>query len=291
MELAICSPHLLFTRCTYAFCPSPFLNPGYAVVATVFAALILVAIISTIVLYLLRVRVNSSYKRLQLDEDQSATKENDKLQRTFSAAADSMDKMRNKPLLEKRFVETELSKEGYTESCYSDVDSKVDDKSLAAYGDASNRSSTASDILDDRPPVQIQLSLILNLERRYLAGKVTSIKEMPFPADGGPNQVKVHVVLLPARKYILKTKYIDIEGNAKADEYFKYKFKVTPDIELTTIRYRMYGRRFKFGILGRERCIGETFVALSDVAKARGGLTLWGRIAPKQLQAPPEEPR
>ena len=248
---------------------------GYAILATVLAGLLIVAIISTIVIYLLRQHVKNSYSQLRTEEDKTE-KDQDVLQKSHISRF--KEKNVSDTVHEVNFV-----KEGYAESCNSDFETASTDLGPSNW----RFSSISSNILDGLSPVKLQLSLIINSEKNYLAGKITRIEGMPLPEDGGPNQVKIHIVLLPVKKYILKTKYHSISGSVKMDEYFKMKFKTLPNIELSSIRYRLYCRRARYGMSGREKCLGELFVQLADVAKTRGGVTLLKEIIPRGIGGPP----
>ncbi len=132
--------------------------------------------------------------------------------------------------------------------------------------------------LSDLP--QLQVSLIYNLQKKYIAGKITKIKGLRSIENGGPGQIKIHVTLLPADKYITKTQYHNV-STSRLDEYFKMKFKKFPKLNDTNIRYRVYGRRLKFGMSTKESCIGEMFIYLTDIAAATGGVTMWKTLLPK----------
>ena len=177
-----------------------------------------------------------------------------------------------------------LVKEAYAETCMSDYD--LEKESLSAYGDVPNwqQSSLRGDILATQPTsARIQISLIFNFEKKYIAGKITRINDVPSPLDGGPHQVKVHLVLLPVKKYVLRTKFHNINVNTKLDDYFKMKFKSPPDPNTTALRYRIYGRRLKFGVPGREKCLGEVCIDLAEVAMSKGGITIWKNILPRGI--------
>ena len=177
-----------------------------------------------------------------------------------------------------------LVKEKYAEICSSDVDQMSDRDSLTGYANSSGRQdSLRSDIFAAPASPRLQVSLIYNMAKNYIAGKITRIDGVPSREAGGPDQIKVNMVLLPKGRYILKTGYFNVNVSAKLDEYFKMKFKILPPLETTAIRYRVYGRNVKFGMPGREKCLGETCIELTEVARSKGGVTMWKSILPKGL--------
>lgn len=181
------------------------------------------------------------------------------------------------------------------ESSVSDVDSE--NVSISAYGDQ------ASIISNERKAswmggqnvanlnISIQASLIYSRDMKYVAGKIIQMEGLSFNEGGkAPFQVKVHVVVLPIKKYALKTNWYDIKkAKSKIDEYFKFKFKQPPSEGKTMFRFRMYGRKMNFGVFGRERCFGECYVNLREIVTSRGGLTIWRPITRGAPEAIVEE--
>ena len=197
--------------------------------------------------------------------------------------------------IETRSIRSEVAvvKDVYAEVCQSDFDASSDRESLSAYGDTGWRKSDASlsradtlktDFLGGVDSSRVQLSLIFNEEKRYLAGKIIKIEGIPLPASNGPHQVKLHVVFLPSRKYIVKTRHYNVTATATTvNKYFKLKFRELPDPEKSAVRYRLYGRRVKLGISGQDKCIGEVCVELPEILSSRGGVTMWKTIVPKGM--------
>ena len=249
---------------------------GYAIVAIVLGGLLLLAVLSSIIIYYLHKRNLNSYRQLQTDED---NEEDNQVVKPKT----EIDKPKDIFIEEFDGEAASFSTEAYAEHTESNADFNADYQSVSLYGDKGWRfSALSSDITPG--PATIHLSLVLNTEKKYLAGKVTKIAGIPLPERGERNQVKVHVSLLPTRRYILKTKYHDISGSSKFDEYFKTRFTTIPNKASGALRFRLYRRRIKYGISGKERCLGECFVGLDDVAKTHGGLTLVKEIVPKGIK-------
>ena len=249
---------------------------GYAIFATVLGGILILAVITTIIIYLLRQKNRNFYRQLQADEDED---ENDQQLKSKT----EVDRLRS-AFAEEFKNEAATSRDTFVVSNNSDVELNMDSRSLSSYGDLGQRlPSLASNTLGSGTLQKIHLSLVLNSEKKYIAGKITKIEGMLLPEDGGPNQLKVNISLLPERKYILKTKYHNITGSCKMDDYFKMKFKKMPDIGSSAIRCRVYCRRLRHGMSGREACLGECFVDFSEIAKHRGGLTLTREILPKGI--------
>jgi len=250
--------------------------PWYAIFAIVLGGILVIAVIATIIVYLLREKNRNFYRQLQADEDE------DESDQQFKPKTE-VDRFRSS-FAEENGKETMTSNETFVVSNTSDVELNLDRQSLSSYGDLGQRlPSLASNTLDSGKLQKIHLSLVLNSEKKYVAGKITKIEGMLLPEDGGPNQLKVNISLLPERKYILKTKYHNIRGSCKMDEYFKMKFKKMPEIASSAIRCRVYCRRSRHGMSGREACLGECFVDFNEIAKHRGGLTLTREIVPKGI--------
>lgn len=189
-------------------------------------------------------------------------------------------------------------RESSAENSFSDVEAVVSggrsfygssSGTLSAYGDtgtvtgsmmsvASKASWNGSQVLDHLD-LNIQSSLIYSKDLRYVAGKITQVNGLRFgdaTGESHPSHVRVHVVILPVKKYALKTNWYSIppNGRIKIGEYFKFLFKLPPSESKTMLRVRLYGRKSRVGMLGRPRCMGEMYVTLQEVVNARGGLTL-----------------
>jgi len=171
--------------------------------------------------------------------------------------------------------------ESSAEVSISDIDG--DDLPVSAYGDSLTFASidqksswlTLNTIAISN--LHIQTSLIYSNQMRYVAGKIIQLDGLNSLNDTSPLQVKIHVVVLPIRKYALKTNWYDIQGKlVRINEYFKFKFKVRPTESITRFRLRAYGRKKTIGsYIGRAKCMGECYINLSEVVNARGGLTVW----------------
>lgn len=186
--------------------------------------------------------------------------------------------------------------ESGAESSLSDVADHVSGSvSISAYGDmvsrtgstGSRRTSGTSSSFTRKPgDLAIQASLIYSRDSKYVAGKVVMIDGIraqlaAASASSGIDskslvEIKCHVVILPMKKYALKTNWYPIKKErVKMDEYFKFKFKEPPPERKTTLRLRLYGRK---GTLGRSHCLGECYVNLREIVTSRGGLTLWRQV-------------
>lgn len=177
--------------------------------------------------------------------------------------------------------------ESGAESSFSDVDHNS--VSVSAYGDSVSRFSgdTVSRSSFARKPgdLAIQASLIYSRESKYVAGKVVMIDGIRSQLVASSNtsvnsknvvELKCHVVVLPLKKYALKTNWYPIKKErVKMDEYFKFKFKQLPVENKTSLRLRLYGRKSS---MGRSHCLGECYVHMREIVTSRGGLTLWRQI-------------
>lgn len=177
--------------------------------------------------------------------------------------------------------------ESGAESSFSDVDHQS--RSVSAYGDSISRfsgdSSSRSSFARKPGDLAIQASLIYSRESKYVAGKVVMIDGIRSQLIASSStsvssknvvELKCHVVILPLKKYALKTNWYPIKKErVKMDEYFKFKFKQLPVESKTSLRLRLYGRKSS---MGRSHCLGECYVHMREIVTSRGGLTLWRQI-------------
>eukprot|EP00794_Sanderia_malayensis_P020386 gene20386-22396_t len=271
---------------------------GYVILLIVLAALLLILLSAAILLRMLRRNdqprydETTAYSKLPLDETDmikakknthmSRFRERNKSNKSSLSWNDETSSANPGVLHNVTFV-----KEDNAEICASDFDSASERGSQLAlkrgsdFNTSLNRKDPAM-VSQHTKTLRIQISVIYNEEKKYIAGKITKLENVPRK-DGGPNQIKVHLAYLPAKRYILRTRYLNLDASASliVDEYFKLKFKDIPDLDKTALRYRLYGRRSNFGIPAKETCLGEAFVYLTDFAQAKGGVTLWRDILPK----------
>ncbi|XP_065064848.1 uncharacterized protein LOC135691037 [Rhopilema esculentum] len=286
--------------------------PWYAIVIAGLAGTLVIAIVFIIVLRLIlsfvrkRAQHENAYSKLDTaeevcgDPDDSMQDKDDNMpvRTQIDIFQEKIGKKQDRSYLdiaETRSIRSEVAvvKHVYAEVSQSDYDASSDRESLSAYGDLGWRKSDAglsradtlkTDILGGVDSSRVQLSLILNEEKGYLAGKIIKIEGIPLPASNGPHQVKLHVVFLPSRKYIVKSRYYNVTTTTTTvNKYFKLKFRELPDPEKSAVRYRLYGRRVKLGISGPDKCIGEACVELPEILSSRGGVTMWKTIVPKGM--------
>merc|ERR1712002_1269761 len=112
---------------------------------------------------------------------------------------------------------------------------------------------------------------------KYVAGKIIQIEGLIFGKHTPPTHAKVHVTVLPEKKYAMRSNWYEIQRNGKVriEEYFKYSFQLPPSETRTMFRIRVYGRKMKVGSLGRASCMGECYINLMEIINSRGGLTVW----------------
>jgi len=170
--------------------------------------------------------------------------------------------------------------ESGAETSVSDIEG-TDSVSISAYGDVMSTfsgSSIRSNFSRNPNNLAIQTSLIYSRDGKYVAGKIVLIDGLGSGEFERQHliELKCHVVVIPMKKYALKTNWYSIKKNrVKMDEYFKFKFKSLPSEGKTMLRFRLYGRRVS---IGRSYCLGECYVNLREIVTSRGGLTIWRPI-------------
>ena len=156
-------------------------------------------------------------------------------------------------------------------------------KSFSAYGDGifidstllSASRATLSDNSSMTKFIQeaaIHISMIHCKDRDDVIGKLHQARGLRPNENTQPGFVhaRVHVTVLPMKKYALKTPWRKIRNNGTVNfnEYFKYEFH-KPIVQMkTAFRVRLYARK---GIVARKVCLGETCVPLVELKGDEGG--------------------
>lgn len=221
--------------------------------------------------------------RKEPDYSEIPTKEDfGKENRGSSTSSMNLHFINEKDPKENRLPNVSKIEEFSAEISVSDIEGE--DVTLTAYGDTMTVASMDSKYswlslnTVTKMNLHVQCSLIYSKEMKYVAGKIIQLDGINIAESNSSLQAKVHVVVLPAKKYALKTNWYDINRKAakvQIGEYFKYQFrKKSLDFE-TIFRIRAYGRRNNIGTLGRNKCMGECYINLKEIINSRGGLTLW----------------
>lgn len=123
--------------------------------------------------------------------------------------------------------------------------------------------------------LNIQASMIYSESDQYVAGKIVQVDGLDVAGKMCPSHIRVHVVVLPDKKYAKKTKWVKVDDESKVHigEYFKYIFPLF-SLSDATVRIRVYGRILRLGSIGRSFCMGECYVSLVEVCNSRAGLTI-----------------
>lgn len=167
----------------------------------------------------------------------------------------------------------------------SDIDIEMSG-TVSAYGDTASMVSVASKAswltmeTVSNLNLSVQASLIYANEMKYVAGKIIQVEGLTFGKHAPPTHARIHVVVLPVKKYALKTNWYEISNDkVRIEEYFKYVFKLPPSDTRTMFRIRVYGRKMKVGTLGKASCMGECYINLMEIINSRGGLTVWRTLS------------
>jgi len=225
-----------------------------------------------------------NYKPVEVAEEQE--EENGNTNKTYVVRSDNdINKDSSFQVKRKNGNVTNVN-ETSAEVAFSDIDIEIGG-TVSAYGDTASMMSVASkaswltmDTVSNLN-LSVQASLIYAHEMKYVAGKIIQIDGLSFGKHSPPTHARVHVVVLPVKKYALKTNWYEIkdDGKVRIEEYFKYVFKLPPSDTRTMFRIRVYGRKMKVGSLGKASCMGECYVNLMEIINSRGGLTVWRTLS------------
>lgn len=114
----------------------------------------------------------------------------------------------------------------------------------------------------------LQLTLQYSKKDLFLFVVIHKITDF-VPSDfGGIEHIRISMVLLPAKKYRSKTKYIPVSDTPEFGASFKFSNVSRADLFRSAMRFRLYGRHSRLGVqMGKEKLLGEITVHLADVAQ------------------------
>jgi len=118
----------------------------------------------------------------------------------------------------------------------------------------------------------LETSIFTSRWKGYLAGQILVIDKIPIFEEGGPTHVKVHVTLLPAKRRVYKSAWIDVttQGRCVMNDYYKCALdRYHPEKE-KNLRIRAYGTLNPD--IGSTKCVGECLVDIDELEKERAGL-------------------
>lgn len=155
----------------------------------------------------------------------------------------------------------------------SDIGQPVDDsasgipKPPKAKKGASKKRSASMENITRVSNGNVHLSLHYSNKDLFLFVVIHNVTELNAEAHPGVDQVRISMVLLPAKKYRSKTKFMPID-QADYGASFKFSNVSREDLFQSALRLRLYGRHVKLGMhLGKEKLLGEVTVHLADVAQ------------------------
>lgn len=84
----------------------------------------------------------------------------------------------------------------------------------------------------------------------------------------GIENIRISMVLLPAKKHRGKTKYVPVSEEPEFGASFRFPNVSRADLFRLAVRFRLYGRHVRLGMqVGKEKLMGEITVHLADVAQ------------------------
>ena len=105
-------------------------------------------------------------------------------------------------------------------------------------------------------------------EKKHLSIVVNSVTGFALgdALQEGLNHIRFHATLMPKKKHKYKSQFRSIK-DLSISMSFGIPSVTTVDWKNSTLRLRLYGKRFEFGVpIGREKIIGETFVEISKLS-------------------------
>ena len=157
--------------------------------------------------------------RKEPDYSEIPTKEDfGKENRGSSTSSMNLHFINEKDPKENRLPNVSKTEEFSAEISVSDIEGE--DVTLTAYGDTMTVASMDSKYswlslnTVTKMNLHVQCSLIYSKEMKYVAGKIIQLDGINIAESNSSLQAKVHVVVLPAKKYALKTNWYDINRKA-----------------------------------------------------------------------------
>ena len=152
----------------------------------------------------------------------------------------------------------------------SDTESKISEQFSLPVKKSKKNKPTRSQSLESVKKGLGNLQLTLQYSKKDLFLFIVIHKINGFLPDEFPGveHVRISMVLLPAKKYRSKTKFVSVGDEPEFGASFKFSNVSRADLFRSAMRFRLYGRHVKLGMqMGKEKLLGEVTVHLADVAQ------------------------
>ena len=124
---------------------------------------------------------------------------------------------------------------------------------------------------------QILLAVFVSRAKKYLAGNILEVDDIPLNGVDRPQRVKVHVRLLPSKRVVIKTGWSEnLKDEMSMKAFFMEEFRKSisgfADESEKFLRFRVYGP---------QKCVGECYLDIDEVEAEKGTEMFWMHLKQK----------
>ena len=110
-------------------------------------------------------------------------------------------------------------------------------------------------------------SVVVSADGKSITGNLFEIDGIPTSDNNGPKRVRIHVRVLPSKKLLHKTKWVEVEQNkAVFNDEYKKSLDLKSNEKEKILRMRVYGDK---------KCIGNGFIKIDDNRLDKSGNKFW----------------
>ena len=119
---------------------------------------------------------------------------------------------------------------------------------------------------------RVSLSVSVSREKKTISGSLYEVVGLSKGKIGDPTKVSLHLRVLPTRRQIHKTRWVNVkEDKAVIMEDFKKSLDTIPTVKEKYLRVRVYGDKDK-------QCLGSCYVDIDEMQKQQGNQQFWKNL-------------